>query len=165
MYHWYHHRPSRLFWFIVGATSATLWIKHRDYRFADGRTYGPCVRQRLLQSATPQQATSVGLRESDPMPHNDTSPAPSPALTTSNVLHTVSRAINSIPLAESWHLGERNQTERWEEDKEKLISYTLRATDAMVEMSESTLDAVLMAIENLKTKIAEHRVQRERQRK
>ena len=37
------HRPSRLFWFLLGAGSATLLIK-RSERCYDSRYWGHCVR-------------------------------------------------------------------------------------------------------------------------
>jgi len=69
------------------------------------------------------------------------------------------------PQTDGRSFGERKQMERWEEEKEKLADFTLKATDAMADMSESTLDAVLTTIESLKAKISEHRAQREKQRR
>ncbi|KAF8351179.1 hypothetical protein F5887DRAFT_196146 [Amanita rubescens] len=158
MYHF--HRPSRAFWFLVGAASAALWIKHREYRNIERGGYGPCVRQRAIQSASQQQGA---LAETSRL---NVAPPTSPSLTaqTPETLHSVSRAINNLPPADGWSFGERRQMEKWEEDKEKLIDFTVRATDAIADMSESTLDTVLSTIENLKTKIVEHRARREKQR-
>lgn len=106
MFH--YHRPSRAVWFLIGAASATVWIKHREFRCAEGR-HGPCVRQRVIQPASQQQATGQ-------IPE---------------ALHSVSRVINNIPPAEAWGFGERRQMEKWEEDKERLMDFTLRTTDAV----------------------------------
>jgi hypothetical protein len=123
MYH--YHRPSRAFWFLIGAASAALWIKHREHRYAEGR-YGPCIRQRAIQPATQQQGVPAEPRQSNNAPL----PPPS-AVQTSEALHSVSRVINNIPPAEAWGFGERRQMEKWQEDKEKLMDFTLRATDAV----------------------------------
>lgn len=107
-----YHRPSRAIWFLIGAASATLWIKHRESHCAEGR-YGPCVRQRAIQPAS-QQQTIAQIPEA---------------------LHSVSRVINNIPPAEAWGFGERRQMEKWQEDKERLMDFTLRTTDAVSDVS------------------------------
>src|SRR6266550_4003073 len=125
MYHF--HPPSRAFWFLVGAASANLKIKHREYRNIEWGGYGPCVRQRAIQSASQQQGALAEPSRSN------VAPPTSPSLTaqTPETLHSVSRAINNLPPADGWRFGERRQMEKWEEDKEKLIDLTLRATDAV----------------------------------
>lgn len=118
------YRPSRALWFLIGAATATLWIKHREYRNIERRGYGPCVRQRAIQSASQQQGALAEPSQSNVAP--PTSPSQTP-----ETLHSVSRAINNLPPADGWHFGERRQMEKWEEDKEKLMDFTLRATDAV----------------------------------
>ncbi|KAK2466453.1 hypothetical protein APHAL10511_002095 [Amanita phalloides] len=150
----YYYGPSRAFWFLFGAASASLWIKYRDCRHANSRVFGPCIRQRPLE-ATPQARNA----STDP-----TASPPTELLQAPDGLRTVSRVINNIPPTENWPYSEGYRKERWEEDKERLIDFTLRATDTIADMSESTLETLLASLENLKTKIAEHRAQREKQR-
>lgn len=138
-YPFHYYRPSRAFWFILGAASAALWIKHREYDRVNGTSYGHCIRQRQIPQGSPS------MRVDGPTP--DT---PSASVTSSDPLQT---------------FGERKQLERWEEDKAKLKDLTSRATDTIAEMSESTLDALLANLESLKAKIVEQRSQRDKQRK
>ncbi|PFH52627.1 hypothetical protein AMATHDRAFT_2023 [Amanita thiersii Skay4041] len=138
--HYYHSRPSRIFWFVIGATTATLWIKHKD---AERRSWKYCIRQRPAE---------VGPDGS------------SPSETSAWTVRSVSNAINNIPTS-SWGPRDERQMGQWAEEREKLIEVTRKAGETMAEMSETTLDVVLNTLENLKSKLAEQRAQREQQRR
>lgn len=71
-YHWYHRGPSRLLWFIIGAGTASWWIKSKD---AHNFKVRHCSRHQIppesyqapapvpppspADSATPQPSASV----------------------------------------------------------------------------------------------------------
>ncbi|KAM6495616.1 hypothetical protein JOM56_008322 [Amanita muscaria] len=155
-YPFHYYRPSRAFWFILGAASAALWIKHREYNRVNGTSYGHCIRQRQIPQGSPS------MRVDGPTPETPSaSVTSSDPLQSIDVCQTFSRAIFNTLSA----FGERKQLERWEEDKAKLKDLTSRATDTIAEMSESTLDALLANLESLKAKIVEQRSQRDKQRK
>lgn len=53
-----------------------------------------------------------------------------------------------------------NQQE-WEENKERLRNIQKRVSEAMVDMSESTLESIVSTAEALKARLAENRARRE----
>ncbi|KAG6869231.1 hypothetical protein C0993_009095 [Termitomyces sp. T159_Od127] len=67
-------------------------------------------------------------------------------------IHGVSRAVNGVA-------PERMN----DDDKKRLAELSTAAGDKLVELSEATLDTVLNTVEVLKAKLAEHRVEREKQ--
>jgi len=125
-YRWYPRYPSRTLWFILGAASAALWIKHRERsRAIEGRTYGHCVRQKPIVPSPQSQLSSAGSGEASPNLNKSSGPQ------SINVCQTFSRTIDNIIPVDGWSFGERKQMEQWEEEKEKLADFTLKATDAV----------------------------------
>ncbi|KAF8963417.1 hypothetical protein BDZ97DRAFT_1758673 [Flammula alnicola] len=124
----WHRGPSRLLWFIVGAATATWWIKRKD---ADRRIFGHCKRPPIQASSGPA-SDHPGAFSGSRSPFSD------------------------------W---EKRQDWQWEQEKEHLAKISRQATDAMADLTESTLESVLSTAEALKAKLAEHRAQREKQQK
>ena len=123
-YRWYPRHPSRALWFILGAGTAALWIKHRERcRAIEGRSYGHCVRQQPI--APPPQSQSSGSGEASPNLNKPGGPQ------SINVCQTFSRTIDNIIPVDGWSFSERKQMERWEEEKEKMVDFTLKATDTV----------------------------------
>jgi len=52
----------------------------------------------------------------------------------------------------------------WEEEKDRMWAMGRQAGDTMSELSEAALDNILSAVETLKSKLTEHRAERDRQR-
>jgi len=84
----------------------------------------------------------------------------------------IPRAINNIPAANDT-TGPSSQSPswgppaswKWDPDREHLEKVSKQAFDTMADLTESTLESVLSTAESLKTKLAEHRTQREKQQK
>ncbi|KAI0792095.1 hypothetical protein C8Q75DRAFT_805137 [Abortiporus biennis] len=56
-YHW--HRPHRLFWFILGAGTATFWIRSKQSaHFDEWKHTHPCTRHRIPNEAYPPPSNS-----------------------------------------------------------------------------------------------------------
>jgi len=146
--------PSRLVWFLIGAATATWWLKRKD---TDRRIFGHCMRPSIQSS--PSQSTD----SSAPPPTNPGWP---------QSLSEIPRVINNIPQVHSsptpsspaplveW---EKRQEQQWDLEKEHIARISRQATDAMVDLTEATLESVLSTAESLKAKLAEHRAQREKQ--
>jgi hypothetical protein len=124
-YRWYPRYPSRTLWFILGAASAALWIKHREgCRAIEGRRH--CVRQQSVMPAPHAHLPPAGSGEVSPNLNNKSGGPQS-----INICQTFSRTIDNTIPADGRSFGERKQMERWEEEKEKLADFTLKATDAV----------------------------------
>ncbi|KAI5992583.1 hypothetical protein F5J12DRAFT_435761 [Pisolithus orientalis] len=139
--HVFLHRPaSRIFWFLIGAGVATWWHHSRVMRDHHSQ-YWPCVVQQQRRGALQDQPTGgseppIAYQERDARwgwRHNPSSPGA-----------TV-----------GW-----NQQE-WEENKERLRNIQKRVSEAMVDMSESTLESIVSTAEALKARLAENRARRE----
>ncbi|KAI6023587.1 hypothetical protein BKA83DRAFT_4261594 [Pisolithus microcarpus] len=139
------HRPaSRILWFLIGAGAATWW--HHSRAMRDHHSpYWPCLMQQQRRAALQDQPpiTSTG---SEPGPYQERDarwgwrphgPPPSGAVMA------------------GWNHQE------WEENKERLRNMQKRVGEAMVDMSESTLDSIVSTAETLKARLAEHRARRE----
>ncbi|KIK10926.1 hypothetical protein PISMIDRAFT_690694 [Pisolithus microcarpus 441] len=140
--HVFFHRPaSRILWFVIGAGVATWWHHSRAMRDHHS-SYWPCLMQQHRRAALQDQPSSAGS-EVGPYQERDArwgwrphSPPPSGAMA-------------------GW-----NQQE-WEENKERLRSMQKRVGEAMVDMSESTLESIVSTAETLKARLAERRARRE----
>ncbi|KAI6110994.1 hypothetical protein EDD16DRAFT_1596658 [Pisolithus croceorrhizus] len=143
----YHHpqvylrRPaSRFLWFFIGAGVATWWHHSRATRDHHS-PYWPCLMQQHRRSALQDQPHSTG---SEPSPHQERDarwewrPIPPPSGTMSG-----------------W-----NQQE-WEENRGRLRNMQKRVSEAMVDMSESTLESIVSTAEALKARLAQNRARRE----
>ncbi|KAG0709268.1 hypothetical protein DFH29DRAFT_1074986 [Suillus ampliporus] len=149
-YHGYHFRgPSRIFWFILGAGTATFWHCSRQMREHRAQ-YFPCVMQARRVEGNDEHPTPPVYAKSDS--------APAPQERKWNFIHRSQPDRNGDGTA-GW-----NQRE-WEEDKERLKEIQKRAEDAMLDMSESTLESIVSTVESLKIKLAQAKTQREQQRK
>lgn len=108
-YRW-HRGPSRIIWFLIGAASATWWIKGKEARHGQGSwSYGHCVRPSIQPQLQPL-----------PAPPNPDASSWSP--------RDIPRAINNIPPADSWG-GQQSQTEPWSEEKERMAALGNQAGD------------------------------------
>ncbi|KAI6094325.1 hypothetical protein F5141DRAFT_267868 [Pisolithus sp. B1] len=138
--HVYLHRPaSRVLWFLIGAGVATWWHHSRAARDHHS-PYWPCQMQQHRWAALRDQPRSSS---SEPGPYERDarwgwrhSPPPSSAMA-------------------GW-----NQQE-WEENKERLSNMQKRINEAMVDMSESTLESIVSTAEALKARLAQNRARRE----
>ncbi|KAI6117195.1 hypothetical protein EDD17DRAFT_1584506 [Pisolithus thermaeus] len=138
--HVYLHRPaSRILWFLIGAGVATWWNHSpamRDYH----SPYWSCLmwqhRRAALQDQPHGTGSELGPYERDTRWGWKPSPPPSGAMT-------------------GW-----NQQE-WEENKERLGNMQKRVSEAMVDMSESTLGSIVSTAEALEAKLTEHRARQE----
>ena len=65
-WHWHHRGPSRLWWFIVGAVSATWWIKSRESHEFRLRH---CSRHRIPPDAYAQPPSAPEPNTSSGNPH------------------------------------------------------------------------------------------------
>ncbi|KIJ65690.1 hypothetical protein HYDPIDRAFT_187395 [Hydnomerulius pinastri MD-312] len=142
-HHVYLHRgPSRIFWFILGAGAATWWHYSRSMREHRAQ-YFPCVMQQRRLEGQNGDTSGYSPRPSDP-------PAPQEG--------------GRWVWKASWGPDQDGtvgwKQREWDEDKERLKNMQKRAGDAVVDMSESTLDSIVSAAESLKAKLAEHRAQR-----
>ncbi|KAF8817563.1 hypothetical protein BYT27DRAFT_7216642 [Phlegmacium glaucopus] len=147
----YYRGPSRIVWFLIGAVTASWWLKRKD---ADSRIFGHCMR---LQYQTPPPIGNPSFAP-DGAPSNIGPFTPSVPDFRSVTFRDIPRAFNHIPPA---HWGEQQQS--WQQEKEHLANISRKVTDAMADLTEATLESVLSAAEALKAKLAEHRANREHQ--
>ncbi|CAK5273954.1 unnamed protein product [Mycena citricolor] len=154
------HGPRRFVWFFIGAASATLWMKHKEaHRYPNDRYFGHCYRPAVPALQPRADATPPPASPDAPM-----SPTSSPpvSLPISSRAAEISSAVNHMPPASlPWGYPESHRERQWEEEKKKLQSITRQAEDVMTKISEATVDTMLTAMEALKVKLAEHRLQRE----
>ncbi|KAF9221326.1 hypothetical protein BS17DRAFT_819569 [Gyrodon lividus] len=143
-HHVYHYsRPSRIFWFILGAGVATWW--HHSTAMREHRAqYFPCVMQQRRVEGQNGERSGISARPSDV---------------------TEPQEGGRWVWKSTWG-PDRDRTvgwnqREWEDDKERLKHVQKRAGEAVVDLSESTLDSIVSAAESLKSKLAEHRAQRE----
>ncbi|KAG2145115.1 hypothetical protein DEU56DRAFT_788845 [Suillus clintonianus] len=153
MYPYYSHQyfrgPSRILWFMLGAGAATFWNCGRQMR-ENRAHYFPCVMQaRRVEGSGEQPNTPPVSSKSD---------APASQEHRWNFIYRNQPDRNGDGTA-GW-----NQRE-WEEDKERLKEIQKRTEDAMLDMSESTLESIISTVESLKNKLAQHKIQREQQQK
>ncbi|KAH7917608.1 hypothetical protein BV22DRAFT_1200257 [Leucogyrophana mollusca] len=153
------HGPSRIFWFIVGAGAATFWHCSREMRDRRGQ-YFSCVMQQRRIDAQAAAANAALMPPTIPTPpdytqkpYEDNAPRP-----------------DKWGWRASWGAREGDGTvgwnqQEWEENKERMKNLQKRAEDAMVDMSESTLESIVSTAESLKAKLAEHRAQQKQQQK
>ncbi|KAF9530356.1 hypothetical protein CPB83DRAFT_892645 [Crepidotus variabilis] len=176
-HHWglYRRGPSRLLWFIIGAGAATWWIKKRDGHFGH---CGP----RPIDTALPQSSPSTDngyahnwhqrwhahMNEAQrSMPTPPQVPADVPAEKTpvdfTPPPQVQYQAAPSYP--QQQQQPQVNAAWGWDHEREHIERISKQATDAMVDLTESTLESVLATAESLKAKLAEQRAQREKQQK
>ncbi|KAK7686383.1 hypothetical protein QCA50_010607 [Cerrena zonata] len=160
-WHW-HHRPSRLLWFVIGATTATWWIKSREYH-RDHYKMRHCSRRQIPAEAYPMPASS-----SAPL-------VPDASANPSKVTIPAERTQMLPPMAQSpstewgwgWNSSESHprHVDPWEDSRGRTDELSNRANEKFMEISEATIDSVLSTVESLKARLAEHRAQREQQAK
>ncbi|KAL0951906.1 hypothetical protein HGRIS_008561 [Hohenbuehelia grisea] len=158
----WHRGPSRLLWFGLGALSASMWVKHKQWHEGQGKQcYEHCLRAPVqAPPTTPQPSPYPG----DGRPAADVMMMPTS-------LKTIPESINRIPPAQDmvpsvpWMLGYQHQDQRWEQEKEKMRDLGQQAGDMMTELSEATLDSVISTVEIFKAKLLENRARREEQQK
>ncbi|KAI5987056.1 hypothetical protein EDD15DRAFT_2520782 [Pisolithus albus] len=133
--------PSRILWFLIGAGAATWW--HHSPAMRDHHSpYWPSLMQQQRRAALQDQPPSTGVG-SEPGPYQERDARWRP------------HGPPSSGAMAGW-----NQQE-WEENKERLRNMQKRVGEAMVDMSESTLDSIVSTAETLKARLAERRARRE----
>lgn len=132
--HIYLRRPvSRIFWFVIGAGVATWW--HHSLAMRDHHAqYWPCVLGNHSRAAVQDQPASDERRG---YPEREGRWVRNPSSSSDGTV--------------GW-----NQQE-WDENKERLRNLQKRVGEAMVDMSESTLDSIVHGAEALKSKLTERR--------
>jgi len=133
-FHYFRRGPSRLIWFVLGGVAASWWIKHKEMRTHE-RYMGYCHRKPVYPA--PPAST---LDEN----------------TANQSVNTSARPGATMPVV--WGNKE------WEEEKDRMWAMGRQAGDTMSELSEAALDNILSAVETLKSKLTEHRAERDRQR-
>ncbi|RPD64388.1 hypothetical protein L226DRAFT_569828 [Lentinus tigrinus ALCF2SS1-7] len=190
-HHWHHmHRcgraTSRLLWFAIGAGTATWWAHHHDYRAWHEARH--CARDRIPPNAYPAPGTAPAPTQAqDGQAQNP--PSQTPGMPDrSDRWGWGSWGRGSWPAQENggngpwdkwgWHRNgdaQRHSYPRpegaWgppspmpasvEKAPEKDV--VQQATDTLTDLSEATLNNLLVTVESLKAKLAEHRAQREQQ--
>ncbi|KAJ6581378.1 hypothetical protein B0H19DRAFT_1114925 [Mycena capillaripes] len=138
--------PRRTVWFIIGAASATFWNHHKEaHRQTHERYFGHCFRPPVQSIQRPPDGQAVSNQEAPQWRPRD-----------------IPNTINNIPPASlPWGYPESHRDRQWEEEKQKIQAIGRQAEDAMAKLSEATLDSIMGSMEALKTKLAEHRAQRE----
>ncbi|THU88678.1 hypothetical protein K435DRAFT_781950 [Dendrothele bispora CBS 962.96] len=146
--HYYHACccwHSRILWFLLGASSATVFIWHKEARHArNSRYWNQCVRPPIQVSnhpprSKPESDEVLVTTEMWPKRHVNSSPP--------------------VPAPVPWGLESFEQQKvQWEQDKERLLA-------KMTDLSEATLESISNMVDALKAKLAEYRAQREEQQK
>ncbi|KAF9266997.1 hypothetical protein L218DRAFT_956083 [Marasmius fiardii PR-910] len=169
---WYHHhggrRPSRLLWFLIGAGTATFFIYRKQAHRNDDAYWGHC-RKVPVQPPPQIQANLERGRSMEPfqipVPQHVQPRIPVdhslPPTFTQAQMQTSSTPGHPHPFQWGFQSFEQ-QRAQWEQDRERLMS---KAQETMSDMSEATLESLSGTIETLRTKLAEHRAQREKQQK
>ncbi|KAI0343212.1 hypothetical protein BDW22DRAFT_1356816 [Trametopsis cervina] len=146
--HW--HRPSRILWFIIGATSGAWFMKNREC--IEHYHVKHCMRPSISKEAYPppqpaSQERQGFWRERHPFLAPTQTPEGSvgPAVAPSPSLH--------VPVT----------ADGWDEEKQRLMNIKQQATNSLMEFSEEGLDSLLTSMESLKTRLAERRAQREKE--
>jgi len=134
-FRYFRRGPSRIVWFILGGAAASWWIKHKEMRTHE-RYMGYCHRKPVYPA--PPASTSDGSAA-----NQDVNANAQPGSTTMPVV---------------WGNKE------WEDEKDRMWAVGRQAGDTMSELSEAALDNILSAVETLKSKLTEHRAERDRQR-
>jgi len=135
------HGPRRAVWFILGAASATFWIAHKEAHRrneTDERYFGHCFRP-PVSPMQPRPPVDVSAPDEPPAQWRPRVP----------------------PASMPWGYPESHRDRQWEEEKIKLQAIGRQAEEVMAKLSEDTLTSVMSTMESLKTKLAEHRAQRE----
>ncbi|KAF8194951.1 hypothetical protein BJ912DRAFT_1040521 [Pholiota molesta] len=146
--HWvYGRRPSRLLWFLLGAGTTAVAMKSQamaQYHGHGRHGWGSCRRVGVEgMGANPASASAPPASASAPSAAAQRGPCP-------------------LKAYEGW---EKQQDERIAAEKAHMAKVSRQAVDTMVELTEATLESVLTTAEALKAKLAEHRVEREKQQK
>ncbi|KAI1796626.1 hypothetical protein LXA43DRAFT_567115 [Ganoderma leucocontextum] len=192
MYHHWHHAQrcgratSRLFWFVAGAATATWWHCHKDYH-AWQNTHR-CGRDRIPQHAYP--APGAPPPPSPTATAATDAHGPTPGTVDKwdrwgwghwgrgswpgqeNASGGNGNA-NGNGNWDRWGWGNRGPNARPEgawgppmpTSNEKVPEKDImeQATETIADLSEATLNNLLVTVESLKAKLAEHRTQREQQ--
>ncbi|KAF5316665.1 hypothetical protein D9619_006655 [Psilocybe cf. subviscida] len=172
----WHRGPSRILWFLIGAGTATWWIKRKD---GDRHIFGHCRRVAPPASVEaqpapwpPQSITDIPRVIANMPPASSEPASPQP----------VSPGARGM-MGEGWDPKRSRYEDHWDIEKEQLAKLSKQAADTMAEITEATLASVMSTAEALKQasielvrdmrvstytplqKLAEHRAQREQQEK
>ncbi|PIL24990.1 hypothetical protein GSI_12877 [Ganoderma sinense ZZ0214-1] len=191
MYHHWHHAhrcgraTSRLFWFFVGAGTATWWHCHKE--FHAWQHAHACGRDRIPQHAYPAPGAAPPPPSPTPATAADAQ-GPTPGTVDNrdrwgwghgwghgwgNWGKENGNGPNGNGNWDRWGWGNRGPNGNakpegaWgpgtpsEKAPEKDIME--QATDTIADLSEATLNNLLVTVESLKAKLAEHRAQRDQQ--
>ena len=144
-WHPWRRAPSRLLWFVLGATSAALYIKHKDSDLR--KSYGRCKRigpEHMMMVDTTGAAQGAPAAAAPSVhPHwGPQYPLPQPAAPGWNAERAAGEAPSQPPLQalklafDGW---EKTQDRRIEEEKEHMAKVSRQAVDAVRATSYSSL--------------------------
>ncbi|EIN05950.1 hypothetical protein PUNSTDRAFT_136750 [Punctularia strigosozonata HHB-11173 SS5] len=170
MHHWHRgggRGGSRLLWFIIGGVATAWWMKgSREHH-----GFHAHCEWRKRQQAIAEQSQSQSHNQAPP-PTYPTSAPPAPSIASVASLQAAAAPAGSWSWTSTWGDGQRQMGSSWdenrariEEEKERLRDWGANADEKMIEMSENALNTVVSYAEALKTKIAEHRAEREAEKK
>jgi hypothetical protein len=123
---YYHRAPSRLLWFIIGAGTATFWIKRKD---CEGRSFGPCRRLPPSSQGFPNPSNSAPpYPYSAPAPSEPTIPSDQAPVAPQQGAPPAGPRMRFPPHMWEW---EKEQDREWEQDKENFIKMSNQAADVV----------------------------------
>uniref|UniRef100_A0A0W0G5R4 Uncharacterized protein n=1 Tax=Moniliophthora roreri TaxID=221103 RepID=A0A0W0G5R4_MONRR len=179
----WHRRPSRLLWFLIGAGTASFYFARKDAR-ENGQLYGGYCRKVPVQAPPMMQANLEQSQKPSHWripypnpPHMQPQTPPSmqqiqrpseyitqsqvPVDHTSSLIHQVTEKPPHFTWGKGFETFEQQRVQ-WEQERDRLVK---KAQEAMTEMSEVTLDSLSSTIEALRTKLSEHKMEKEKQQK
>ncbi|KXN84263.1 hypothetical protein AN958_12836 [Leucoagaricus sp. SymC.cos] len=155
MYPHCYRGPSRLLWFFIGAGAATWWHKHREMHNSSW-TWGHCRRAAIHNNPNNVPIATAPVAEGSAANQSANTPD------SSFSFKDIPKTINNIPPA-GWGWGERKETERYQEEQDRLAELRRQTTEVMSDMTEATLESILSGAEALKAKLVATREQRKKQ--
>jgi hypothetical protein len=121
----YRYGPSRLLWFVIGAGAATWWHKHHEMNSYWGH-WGHC-RRAAIQGAIPNPGAPDGSASNSTMKTSESSFS----------FKDIPKTINNIPPA-GWGWGERKDTEKYQEEQDRLADVRKQALEAVSSLISET---------------------------
>ncbi|KAF7972758.1 hypothetical protein HWV62_17130 [Athelia sp. TMB] len=184
-YHHMHHfprrfggGPSRLVWFVLGGLTATWWAKRSEmhralgdgqehrFRWCSSAKYEhhhphhqlpPPPPQQLQQQFQPPQPPQQQQQDQETSLQAQAPPPLYPQQQPQQ--QAPPWGFPPQPMPFGW------SDRQWEEEKARMWALGQHAGDRMSDLSEATLENVLATVEALKAKVAEHKAQREAERR
>ncbi|PPQ63329.1 hypothetical protein CVT24_006774 [Panaeolus cyanescens] len=133
--------PSRLLWFTIGAITASCYIKRKEER--RHMLAGHCRRPPLGPNDLPQVESST----------EDQDPWRARAAGFSRTINNLNA--DEVPATSPW------DDKEFQQQKEHFVKVTRQAGEAMSDLTENTLEAVISAAQAMRLKLADSRKRRE----